>query len=77
MTPAQCRAARALVNISQEALAEAAKVGVSTVRDFEAERRKARAASLALIQGAFERMRIVFIEENGGGAGVRLKKPKR
>lgn len=35
ITPAQCRAARALVNWSQQHLAEAATVGNATVRNFE------------------------------------------
>jgi transcriptional regulator with XRE-family HTH domain len=35
MTPAQCRAARGFLGISQDDLAKAADVGVSTVRDFE------------------------------------------
>src|SRR5205807_2079261 len=39
MTPAQCRAARALLGITQSQLARAAKLGLSTVVDFEKERR--------------------------------------
>jgi hypothetical protein len=39
MTPAQCRAARALLGITQAQLARAAKLGLSTVVDFEKERR--------------------------------------
>jgi predicted transcriptional regulator len=39
MTPEQCRAARGWLDWSQEALAKAASVSLSTVRDFEKGRR--------------------------------------
>ena len=37
--PAQCRAARALLDWSQQDLAKAAHLGLSTIRDFEKGRR--------------------------------------
>ncbi|WP_428037199.1 helix-turn-helix domain-containing protein [Bosea thiooxidans] len=39
ITPAQCRAARALLDWRQEDLAKAAHLGLSTIRDFEKGRR--------------------------------------
>lgn len=39
ITPAQCRAARALLDWSQQDLAKAAHLGLSTIRDFEKGRR--------------------------------------
>lgn len=39
MTPEQCRAARGWLDISQQELADAANVSLSTVRDFEKGRR--------------------------------------
>jgi transcriptional regulator with XRE-family HTH domain len=74
MTPAQCRAARGLVGMTQTGLAEAAKVGQSTVIDFEKERRQVAQPSVDSIRAALEGAGIEFISENGGGAGVRLRK---
>ena len=76
ITPAQCRAARALLNMSQDELAAAAKVGNSTVRNFEAGRSVPVANNLDAIQRVLEVGGVEFIPENGGGAGVRLAKPK-
>jgi DNA-binding transcriptional regulator YiaG len=74
---AQCRAARGLLNWSQDTLAEASKVGVSTVGDFERERRTPCNHLLRDIRSALESAGIEFIAENGGGPegpGVRLWK---
>ncbi|QND57380.1 helix-turn-helix domain-containing protein [Mesorhizobium huakuii] len=75
MTPEQCRAARGLANISQDELAQAANVGLSTVRNFEAGRSTPVANNLAAMVKALEAVGVVLIPENGGGAGVRLAKP--
>ncbi|MGR9312138.1 helix-turn-helix domain-containing protein [Rhizobium leguminosarum] len=75
ITPAQCRAARGLVSISQDDLATAARVGNSTVRNFEAGRSVPVVNNLDAIKRALEAMGVQFIPENGGGAGVRLAKP--
>ncbi|SEH78663.1 Helix-turn-helix domain-containing protein [Rhizobium tibeticum] len=75
ITPAQCRAARGLVSVSQEDLATAARVGNSTVRNFEAGRSVPVLNNLDAIKRALEAMGVQFIPENGGGAGVRLAKP--
>lgn len=77
LTPAQCRAARALIRWTQERLARAAGLtNSSTLRFFETELRVPRAASIAAIKKALEKAGVEFIPENGGGAGVRLAKRK-
>jgi DNA-binding transcriptional regulator YiaG len=61
MTPEQCRAARAWLNWPQDALAKAASVGVSTVRDFEAVRRVPTRNNLAAMQAALEAAGVSFV----------------
>jgi transcriptional regulator with XRE-family HTH domain len=73
LTPDQSRAARALVEWSQEELASRANLGPSTIRDFEKRRRVPTINNLAAIKRALETGGVVFIPENGGGPGVRLK----
>ena len=73
VTPSQCRAARGLVDLSQQQLAYAAKVGLSTIRNFEAARTLPMTNNLEAIVRALETAGVEFIPENGGGAGVRLK----
>ncbi|QOF74498.1 helix-turn-helix transcriptional regulator (plasmid) [Aminobacter sp. SR38] len=60
---------------SQGELAEAATVSKTTVVDFERGTRTPHRNNLAAIRHALERAGIVFIPENGGGAGVRFARP--
>jgi transcriptional regulator with XRE-family HTH domain len=62
MTPAQCRAARALLHLNQSELATIAGLGLSTVVDFERERRPVSQEAIALLQNALERAGILFRE---------------
>ncbi|MGI4942908.1 MAG: hypothetical protein ACRYHQ_20480, partial [Janthinobacterium lividum] len=55
-------------------LAEAASVGLSTVKAFEGGSSTPVTNNLAAIQSALEAAGVEFIPENGGGAGVRLRK---
>lgn len=70
----QCRGARAMLGMSQRDLAEAAEVAPRTLADFETGTRQPHPRTLAAIQTALEAAGVEFIPENGGGAGVRLKK---
>ena len=74
ITPAQARGARALLDITQPELAEKAGLGLSTVVDFEKSRRRVSDEAISAIQQALVSAGIMFIDENGGGAGVRLRK---
>ena len=73
ISPAQCRAARGLLDWTQDDLAKAAEVGVVTIRQFEADKGSPRRATVTVIYRALETAGVQFIPENGGGAGVRLR----
>jgi ribosome-binding protein aMBF1 (putative translation factor) len=75
LTSAQIRAARALVRWSAEDLARESAVGVTTIRRAElteSETSMTAANSLA-VRRALETAGVEFIDENGGGPGVRLR----
>jgi len=74
ITAHQCRGARGLVDWSQADLAARAGVGIVTVRQFERGGHDPRRATLEVIRRAFEAAGVEFIDENGGGPGVRLRK---
>ena len=59
---------------SQAQLAEKAAVGIVTVRLFEAGVHTPRRATVEVIKRAFDAAGVEFIDENGGGPGVRLRK---
>ena len=71
MTPTQCRMARAALEWRTTDLARAANVGANTVNRFETGR-DARISTVEKLRSALEAAGVVFIAENGGGAGVRF-----
>ena len=76
LTGAQIRSARALLKWSAQDLAQHSSLGVNTIRRAEA---VDHATSLTVandlaIRRALESAGVEFIEENGGGAGVRFRK---
>lgn len=73
LTPAQCRAARALIGWSRDQAANAAKVAERTLVDFENGTRSPRDSTLTAIRGALEAAGVIFIDQNGNGPGVRLR----
>jgi transcriptional regulator with XRE-family HTH domain len=62
--------------MTQTELAEAASLGLSTVVDFEKERREVSPAAVEKIRRALEAAGIDFLPENGGGEGLRLRRPR-
>ncbi|HEY4979414.1 MAG TPA: helix-turn-helix transcriptional regulator, partial [Candidatus Acidoferrum sp.] len=77
ITPAQCRGGRGLLGMTQPALASAANLGLSTIVDFERSRRSVSSEAVKMIRRALEQAGIEFIDENGGGPGVRLRTSQR
>jgi transcriptional regulator with XRE-family HTH domain len=72
----QLKAARALLAWSQSQLAVAADVSIPTIKRLEAQEGLlgGRDETGTKIRLALEAAGIEFIEENGGGPGVRLRK---
>lgn len=74
ITKEQCRAARALLDWSRDDLSGAAQVAHRTISDFERGARQPIAATAQAMRTALETAGVVFVDENGEGPGVRLKK---
>jgi len=75
LTPEQLRAARGLLGWSQSDLAERAGLSLPTVKRVETGTGpRVSAAARTKLRQTLESAGVVFIEENGGGAGVRLRK---
>jgi transcriptional regulator with XRE-family HTH domain len=74
IVPAQIRAARALLGWSQDTLANAASVGLNTIRDIERGRRGDAAGSLISVEEALRKGGVTFLPGNKtDGPGVRLQ----
>jgi hypothetical protein len=73
------RAARALLRWEQRDLAAASSVSLPTVKRLEAKPgiMAAHMSTTVALRKALEAAGIEFIEENGGGPGVRLRKRHR
>ena len=69
MTPAQCRAARALLRWTVKDLARESLVGEDTINRFEAESRPNRTfrpRTLRSLQDALERAGVKFLDDHDG-----------
>jgi transcriptional regulator with XRE-family HTH domain len=79
LASAQIRAARSLIRWTADELAAASTLSVATIRRaelMESETALTAANDLA-IRRALETAGVEFIDENGGGPGVRLRKRQR
>ncbi len=75
VTSKQLKAARALAGLTTKGLSEISGVSENTLRAFESGRTAELSdQSEGAIVGALIAKDVLFIGENGGGAGVRLKK---
>ena len=76
ISSAQMRAARALLRWSALDLAKASRVGVATIRRIEVVEGEipVTLANEAALRQALESAGVEFIDENGSGPGVRLRK---
>jgi transcriptional regulator with XRE-family HTH domain len=59
--------------MDQAVLAKAANLSRNTIVDFEKGRRIPGTNNLAAIRAALEAAGIIFIDQNGNGAGVKLR----
>jgi transcriptional regulator with XRE-family HTH domain len=75
----QVKAARALLGWSQDDLAKAAEVSIPTIKRLEALDGPlgGRGETAERIVSAIRSAGVELIDENGGGQGVRLRKPGR
>lgn len=79
ITGRQLAAARALAGITQAQLAEKSNVSVPTLKRMEASEGEVSGMlnNILAVRSALEAAGVEFIAENGGGAGVRLKKVEK
>lgn len=73
LTPAQCRMARAALQLGVRDLAAMAEVSPNTIARLE-RGETLYGRTVDAIRAALEAAGVEFIPENGGGAGVRLRK---
>ncbi|MCX2698522.1 helix-turn-helix domain-containing protein [Ochrobactrum chromiisoli] len=74
ITAEQCRAGRALVDWSQIELSDRSRIAKKTIADFERGNRAYHPKTSHAVKVALESHGVIFIPENGGGVGVRLRK---
>ncbi len=76
LTSELIRAARALLRWEQRDLASASSVSLPTIKRLESKPgiMAAHASTVAALRKALEAAGVEFIDENGGGPGVRLRK---
>jgi len=79
LTGAQIRSARALLRWSAQDLAQYSSLGVNTIRRAEAadDATSLTTANDLAVRRALESAGVEFIDENGGGPGLRLKKKRQ
>ena len=78
VSPAQIRAARAFLGLSQEDLAKKASVSLSAIARIEQEKGDPRLGTLEKIARALEKLGMEFLPPSDGkGEGLRVSKDRR
>lgn len=74
ISPSQIRAARHLLGLSQADIAQSTGLSMPTIKRAESERDVPISENaMSAIRAVLEAAGALFIEENGGGIGVRLR----
>ncbi|RVM32893.1 helix-turn-helix domain-containing protein [Sinorhizobium meliloti] len=73
ITPAQIKAARAMLDWKQTDLAAASGLSEMSVKNVEKGQKDSRMSTIQSIRSALESAGIIFIDQNGNGPGVRLR----
>jgi hypothetical protein len=76
VTPEQIKAARQLLGWSCVKLALNSPVGLTTIHKIESKRGPRNDRAILGLQATLEAAGVIFVEEKGFGAGVRLRKPR-
>ena len=74
ISPTQIRGARAMLGMKQSELAEKAGISKTGLINIESGGSDPKASTLRAVQRALETAGVIFVEENGEGPGVRLRK---
>jgi transcriptional regulator with XRE-family HTH domain len=74
MNALQARLARVALGLRFTDAAKLCDVAVETIRRIEIDDQTVKAATVEKVRAAFESAGVEFIAENGGGAGVRLRR---
>jgi hypothetical protein len=74
LTPGQVKAARELLGWTRVRLAARGNAGEGAIRRYENGRGIAATLNLTTVRSALESAGVIFVEENGDGPGVRIRK---
>lgn len=73
ITPALCRAARGMLDWTQQQLSEQALVSRSTIRDFEGYRHGLHQSTASQLRRTFEDAGVIFTSAEGCGPGLHMR----
>jgi transcriptional regulator with XRE-family HTH domain len=77
MNALQLKMARTALGLTVRQAAELAGCPHETIVGIESDRGSIKQSTMDKVRAALEKAGVEFIEENGGGPGVRLRKSKR